>query len=81
VWTQRMLDPLWRATERYVRLFVTRYRSPDDALRMHRALVAAYESGDPDAFATELTEHFAETERVVRAGYGAAMEARQAAAG
>jgi DNA-binding GntR family transcriptional regulator len=81
VWTQRMLDPLWRATERYVRLFVTRYRSPDDALRMHRALVAAYESGDPDALATELTEHFAETERVVRAGYGAAMEARQAAAG
>jgi DNA-binding GntR family transcriptional regulator len=81
VWTQRVLEPLWRATERYVRLFVTRYRSPDDALQMHRALVAAYEGGDPDAFAAELTEHFAETERVVRAGYGAAMDARRAAAG
>jgi DNA-binding GntR family transcriptional regulator len=81
VWTQRVLEPLWRATERYVRLFVTRYRSPDEALRMHRALVEAYAGGDPDAFAAELVEHFAETERVVRAGYGAAMEGPQAAAG
>jgi DNA-binding GntR family transcriptional regulator len=81
VWTQRVLEPLWRASERYVRLFVTRYRSPDEALRMHRALVDAYAGGDPDAFAAELVEHFAETERVVRAGYGAAMKGPQAAAG
>jgi DNA-binding GntR family transcriptional regulator len=81
VWVQRVLDPLWRATERYVRLFVTRFGTRADALRMHGALVAAYERGDPAAFADELCEHFNETERVICEGYGAVMAAPRAAAG
>jgi DNA-binding GntR family transcriptional regulator len=72
VWTQRVLDPLWRAGQRYVRLFVTRYGSAADALSMHRELVTAYETGDADRFGAALVEHFARTERVVREGYRAA---------
>lgn len=71
-WTQRTLEPLWHASERYVRLFVVRFGSQADALRMHKSLVTAYESSDPDLFADALSEHFAETEEVVREGFRAA---------
>ncbi|MGI8559462.1 MAG: GntR family transcriptional regulator [Solirubrobacteraceae bacterium] len=75
-WGQRILESLWQASERYVRLFVTRFGSPDDALWMHRTLMEAYETGVPDILGRALTEHFAETERIVRDGYRRTMAAR-----
>jgi DNA-binding GntR family transcriptional regulator len=67
-WTRRVLDPLWRGAERYVRLFVT-YATPDETLELHRRLVEAYELADPDAVADALDEHFTVTERGVRAQF------------
>lgn len=69
-WTRRVLDPLWRGAERYVRLFVT-YATPGETLKLHRALLEAYELRDPDALADALDEHFALTERGVREQFGA----------
>jgi len=71
-WTRRVLDPLWRGSERYVRLFVAKYATPDATLQLHRVLLEAYETGDPDEIAAALLEHFRETERGVREAYLAA---------
>ena len=65
-WTRRVLDPLWRGAERFVRLFVQTYATTEQTLDLHRQLLDAYEAGDPDALAGALEEHFAETERGVR---------------
>jgi DNA-binding GntR family transcriptional regulator len=65
-WTRRVLDPLWRGAERFVRLFVQTYASAEQTLDLHRQLLDAYVAGDPDALADALEEHFAETERGVR---------------
>jgi DNA-binding GntR family transcriptional regulator len=69
LWTRRVLDPLWTGAERYVRLFVSQYATPAETLRLHRALIETFELGDPDQVANSLDDHFAETERVVRAGF------------
>jgi DNA-binding GntR family transcriptional regulator len=74
-WTRRVLDLLWRGAERYVRLFVQTYASPEETLGLHRLLLDAYESGDADRVADVLEEHFAETERGVREGFVLAAEA------
>jgi DNA-binding GntR family transcriptional regulator len=71
-WGLRVLEPLWQASERYVRLFVSRYGSPTAALRMHRELVAAFETGVPDVLAGALERHFEDTERIIRSGWAAA---------
>lgn len=68
-WTYRVLEPLWRASERYVRLFVKHFEPPNDALAMHRSLVEAYESGVPDTLVEALSKHFEETQYVIRVGY------------
>jgi DNA-binding GntR family transcriptional regulator len=68
-WTRRVLDPLWRGAERYVRLFVMTYASPDETFDLHRRLLEAYEAGDAEVIVDALEEHFAETERGVRARF------------
>lgn len=80
-WTQRVLAPLWQGTERYVRLFVTTFGDNDQSMNMHLALLRAYEDGDPDVLADALSEHFAETERVVTEGYRARLANLDAATG
>jgi DNA-binding GntR family transcriptional regulator len=70
-WTRRVLDPLWRGAERYVRLFVMTYASPDETFHLHRLLLEAYEARDADAVVDALEEHFAETERGVRERFAA----------
>jgi len=68
-WTRRTLEPLAAGAERYVRLFASQYATPEGTLHLHRLLLDAYESGDPEEIANALEDHFAETERVVREGF------------
>jgi DNA-binding GntR family transcriptional regulator len=68
-WTRRVLDPLWTGAERYVRLFVSQYATPEETMGLHRLLLETYELGDPDQVANALEDHFAETEHGVRAGF------------
>lgn len=68
-WTRRVLEPLWTAAERYVRLFVATYATPEATLELHRALLDAFCEGDSEALVVELGRHFATTERGVRAGF------------
>jgi DNA-binding GntR family transcriptional regulator len=68
-WTRRILERLWRTNERYVRLFVSTFGSPEDAMRLHVQLLEAFESGDADRLAEAFEVHFDETERVVCEGY------------
>ena len=68
-WTRRVLDPLATGAERYVRLFVNQYSTSELTLHLHRLLLDAYESGDPDEMAKVLEEHFTVTEDGVRAGF------------
>jgi DNA-binding GntR family transcriptional regulator len=68
-WIRRVLDQLWQAAERYVRLFVSTFGPVDDALSQHRGLVAACEARDADALYERLIEHLDLTERTVREGY------------
>jgi DNA-binding GntR family transcriptional regulator len=70
-WTRRLLDPLWRGSERYVRLFVAMYSTADHAMALHVELLEGYLSGKPDRLEKALRKHFAETERVVSEGYHA----------
>jgi DNA-binding GntR family transcriptional regulator len=70
-WTRRVLAPLWRGAERYVRLFVGGYATAEETLRLHRTLLDAYDTADPDGLADALEEHFAVTERGVRERFAA----------
>jgi DNA-binding GntR family transcriptional regulator len=65
-WVQRVLDQLWLASERYVRLFHA--VTFEDAMRDHRQLVDLLEARDADGIATLLRSHLERTENAVRAG-------------
>ena len=80
-WTRRSLDPLWTGAERYVRLFVSQYASPERTMRLHRQLLDAYESGDSETIVEALDDHFTQTEEVVREGFERQHDASRLAAG
>lgn len=67
-WTRRTLEPLWTAAERYVRLFVSTYASPEATLALHKALLEAYLAEDHTHLVGELERHFTVTEAGVRTG-------------
>jgi DNA-binding GntR family transcriptional regulator len=73
-WTRQVLDPLWIAAERYVRLFVSSYATPEVTLGLHRALLEAFMDADARVVSKELEHHFATTERGVREGFSAVAE-------
>jgi DNA-binding GntR family transcriptional regulator len=66
-WVKRVLDQLWLAAERYVRLFHA--VTFEDAMRDHRQLVDLLEARDADGIATLLRSHLERTENAVRAGF------------
>jgi DNA-binding GntR family transcriptional regulator len=63
-WIQRVLEQLWLASQRYVRLFVA--RTIADAMEDHRLLLACCERRDGIGAADLLRRHLDRTERAVR---------------
>lgn len=66
-WVRRVLDQVWLAAERYVRIFVS--ATVARAMREHRGLVAAAESGDAALTEQLLIAHLDGTERTVREAF------------
>ena len=63
-WIRRVLDHMWLAAERYVRLFVS--ETVEDAMVDHRELLACCERRDGDGAAAVLRRHLDRTEAAVR---------------
>lgn len=78
-WVKRVLDQLWQAAERYIRLFVTTFGSTDEPMREHRELLAACEQRDADRVAEVMRRHLTRTEQTVREGYLAMSQSRDGA--
>jgi DNA-binding GntR family transcriptional regulator len=66
-WTQRVLDQLWLASQRYVRLFIS--KTVDDAMRDHRELLTHCERRDSAEAAALLRLHLDRTELAVRQAF------------
>lgn len=66
-WIKRVLEQIWTASQRYVRLFVS--ETLDDAMRDHRALLDACERRDGAAAAATLRRHLDRTEVAVRKAF------------
>ena len=66
-WIQRVLDQIWLASQRYVRLFVA--KTVDDAMRDHRELLAACEKRDAAGAEQLLRHHLDRTELAVREAF------------
>ena len=66
-WIKRVLDQVWLASQRYVRLFVS--ETIDDAMRDHRELVAACKKCDADRAEKILRRHLDRTELAVRKAF------------
>ena len=76
-WIQRVLEQLWLASQRYVRLFAA--STVKDAMADHRRLAACAERRDGERAARLLRSHLDRTERAVRIAFGASgLEAAQA---
>ena len=65
-WVRRMVDQLWLAAERYVRLFVS--ETLDRAMREHRELAAACRARRADRVEEVLLRHLDRSERTIREG-------------
>jgi DNA-binding GntR family transcriptional regulator len=65
-WVRRMVDQLWLAAERYVRLFVS--ETLDRAMREHRELAAACRARSPERVEAVLLRHLDRSERVIGEG-------------
>jgi DNA-binding GntR family transcriptional regulator len=65
-WVRRMVDQLWLAAERYVRLFVS--ETLDRAMREHRELAAACRARRPDRVEEVLLRHLDRSERAICEG-------------
>src|SRR5919197_4549887 len=65
-WVRRMVDQLWLAAERYVRLFVS--ETLDRAMREHRELAAACRARRPDRVEDVLLRHLDRSERAISEG-------------
>jgi DNA-binding GntR family transcriptional regulator len=66
-WIERMLDQLWFASQRYVRLFVS--ETLGDAMFEHRQLVDCCQAGDGAGAAALLRQHLDRTELAVRRAF------------
>jgi DNA-binding GntR family transcriptional regulator len=66
-WIQRVLDQIWLASQRYVRLFVS--ETVVDAMRDHRELLAFCEERDGAHAAELLRRHLDRTELAVRQAF------------
>jgi len=69
-WIQRVLDQIWLASQRYVRLFVSETLS--DAMADHRELVVCCEERDGKRAADLLRSHLDRTELSVRQAFAPA---------
>jgi DNA-binding GntR family transcriptional regulator len=76
-WTKRTLDPLWTASERYVRLFVYTFASAEETLCLHKTLLDAFMSPDVTTVARELEHHFDLTVRGVEIGFSRSEDSDQ----
>lgn len=68
-WIRRVLDQLWQAAERYVRLSTRASGRFSTAMQEHHDIVEACEARDPDRLAELLDQHLVRTELAVREGY------------
>ena len=66
-WVTRVLDQVWLASQRYVRLFVS--TTVEEAMRDHRALLAACAARDAERAETILRRHLDRTELTVRRAF------------
>lgn len=66
-WIQRVLDQIWLASQRYVRLFVT--KTVEDAMRDHRLLYDLCGQRDGAGAAELLRRHLDRTELTVRQAF------------
>lgn len=66
-WIERVLDQIWLASQRYVRLFVS--ETLDDAMRDHRGLLELCERGDGVGAAELLRRHLDRTEFSVKQAF------------
>jgi DNA-binding GntR family transcriptional regulator len=66
-WVKRVLDQIWLASQRYVRLFVSETLA--DAMRDHRDLLAACEARDAERAEQILRLHLDRTELAVRRAF------------
>ena len=66
-WIERVLDQIWLASQRYVRLFVS--ETLDDAMRDHRALLGFCQERDDAGAAELLRRHLDRTELAVRQAF------------
>jgi DNA-binding GntR family transcriptional regulator len=66
-WIERVLDQIWFAAQRYVRLFVS--ATVEQAMVDHRELVACCERRDGDGAAALLRSHLDRTEHAVRRAF------------
>jgi DNA-binding GntR family transcriptional regulator len=66
-WIERVLDQIWLASQRYVRIFVS--ETVDDAMRDHRELLACCEKRDASHAAELLRLHLDRTELAVRQAF------------
>jgi DNA-binding GntR family transcriptional regulator len=73
-WIRRVLDQLWLASQRYVRLFVS--ETLDDAMDDHRVLLQCSEQRDGGLAAEVLRRHLDRTELAVRQAFTPADEAQ-----
>jgi DNA-binding GntR family transcriptional regulator len=79
-WIQRVLDQLWQAAERYVRLTMSTFGTKDDAMREHRQMVELLAAREAELLAELVARHLNRTEETLREGYLAMRAERQAAA-
>ncbi len=66
-WIERVLDQIWLASQRYVRLFVS--QTVDDAMRDHRELLDFCRIGDGNGASELLRRHLDRTELAVRQAF------------
>jgi DNA-binding GntR family transcriptional regulator len=66
-WVKRVIDQMWLASQRYVRIFVS--ETIGDAMRDHRELVAACKKHDADRAEKILRRHLDRTELAVRKAF------------
>ena len=66
-WVKRVLDQMWIASQRYVRIFVS--ETIGDAMRDHRDLLAACKKRDADRAEKILRRHLDRTELAVRKAF------------
>jgi DNA-binding GntR family transcriptional regulator len=68
VWSARILEQLWRSSERYVRIYM-QFASFDNAMVEHRAMAAAATTRDGELLEAHTSRHLMSVERSIREAY------------